>query len=122
MKKHYPLAFFLGFLIPGAGHFYLGRKGLGFFLSLSILSLYGIGLWLGGGILWEEMNPLTVLAYVVKFFNGLPFLLTLRHEITQMLSFSFNEVGTTFILVSGSLNLLVLLNLIETFREYRGGK
>ncbi|MBI1871729.1 MAG: hypothetical protein HYS07_11170 [Chlamydiae bacterium] len=117
MEKSYPFAFFLGYLFPGLGHFYMGKKGLGLFFFFAIVPLYGVGMMLGGGILWEEMNILTVLAYTVKFFNGVPFLLNLLQQLSH--HFSYHEVGTTFILVSGSLNLLLLIHLIDVIREDR---
>lgn len=119
MNRNYPLAFFMAYLIPGWGHFYLGRKMLGLFLFFTVLSIYGIGVFLGGGILWEEMNILTVLAYIVKFFNGIPFLATFFYQAFQNATFYFNDVGTTFILVSGSLNVLIIIHLLDVVKELK---
>ncbi len=116
-KKNPAIAFLLAYLFPGLGHFYMGKKGLGLFLFISIVLTYTIGLSLGGGILWDEMNFLTVLAYVVKFFNGFPFLSTLFYQTFHELSLYFNEMGTTFILISGALNLLVIIHLIELLQK-----
>jgi len=119
MNKNFPLAFLLGYLLPGWGHFYLGKKALGLFFSLTVLSIYGIGVLLRGGVLWDEMNILTVLAYTVKFFNGIPFLVTFFQQIFQKITFYFNDIGTTFILVSGSLNVLIMIHLIDVVRELK---
>lgn len=114
-QKNYPLAFFLAYLIPGLGHYYLGRKGLGLFFFIGVLSVYVIGIGLGGGILWDEMNILTVLAYTVKFFNGIAFLATLLCQLSCM-TFVFNEIGTTYVLVSGALNLLIMIHIFDIIK------
>ena len=117
-NKH--LAFLVGYLIPGMGHFYLGKRMLGSLFCFFVVSLYCIGIAMGGGILWEEMNLLTILAYIVKFFNGLPFLVTILREMYQITAVYFNEIGTTFILVSGTLNLLIMINLLDAIKEKDG--
>jgi hypothetical protein len=120
--KNYPTAFLLSYLIPGWGHFYLGKKKLGLFFCFCVVSVYTIGALLGGGVLWDEMNILTILAYTVKFFNGLPFFVTFIHQIATHANINFNEIGTTFILVSGALNLLIMIHLFDVIREKTEGQ
>ena len=115
--KNYSIAFLLSYLVPGLGHFYLGKRKLGLFLCFCVVSVYTIGALHGGGILWEEMNVLTILAYTVKFFNGIPFFVTFIHQIATHANTHFNEIGTTFILVSGALNLLIMIHLFDVIRE-----
>lgn len=43
------LAALYAWLLPGAGHFYQGRYAKGLLLSLTILTVYFIGFWLGDG-------------------------------------------------------------------------
>jgi hypothetical protein len=43
------LAAFYAWLMPGAGHFYQGRYAKGLLLSLTILTVYFVGFWLGDG-------------------------------------------------------------------------
>lgn len=117
--KSSSFAFLLAYFFPGVGHFYLGKRGLGLFLFIAITTTYTIGLSLGGGILWDEMNVLTVLAYVVKFFNGFPFLATLLYQLFREVPLYFNEIGTTFILISGALNLLSMIHLIDFAHKAR---
>lgn len=54
------LAGFLGWLIPGLGHLYQGRKGKAVLYGVSILSLYLVGFVLGDGkiVLWRWINPM----------------------------------------------------------------
>lgn len=115
--KNGSIAFLLSYFIPGLGHFYMGKKKLGLFFFFCVVSVYTIGALHGGGVLWDEMNILTILAYTVKFFNGLPFFVTFIHQITTHASLHFNEIGTTFILVSGALNLLIMIHLFDVIRE-----
>jgi hypothetical protein len=119
INKNYPLAFIMAYLVPGWGHFYLGKKILGCFLFFAVVSVYGIGVFLGGGILWEEMNVLTVLAYIVKFFNGVPFLSIFFYQLFRDSVLYFNDIGTTFILVSGSLNVLIMIHLLDVIKEIK---
>ena len=48
----------LAWLVPGAGHFYQGRKTKGLLFFVCILSTFGYGLWLGGGrVVYAQWGP-----------------------------------------------------------------
>lgn len=104
-------AVLLGFLVPGAGHFYMGKRGLGISFFTCVTTLFILGWRLGGGILWSEMNILTYLAYFVEFSNGVPFLVLVGAKAVCHQPQYFSEIGATLMLVSGSLNLLILVQL-----------
>ena len=72
-------AAFLAWLVPGLGHIYQGRIGKGILYAVCILSLYGLGFFLGDGkiVYWRWVNPLNspekfTLYYLGQFFVGLP--------------------------------------------------
>jgi hypothetical protein len=73
------LAAFLAWLVPGLGHVYQRRYGKGVLYAVCILSLYGLGYFLGEGkiVYWRWVNPLNnpekfCLYYLGQFFVGLP--------------------------------------------------
>ncbi len=78
LKNRY-LAAFLGWLVPGLGHFYQGRTGKGILYSACILSLFFVGLAMGDWriVYWRWVSPLAdsehfCFSYCGQFFAGLP--------------------------------------------------
>jgi len=111
--KKLAVSVILGFFIPGLGYWYIKEKLKGCVFFISIVSCYFIGYFLAEGIFWYEMNILAVLGTIVTFFNGLPYLITSIHFFSLDHSSAYYEVGKTFMLVSGALNMLTLLFLID---------
>ena len=72
--KDPPLAAFLAWLIPGAGHFYQGRFGKGALLMVCILGTFFFGLYLGQGrVVYASMRPDDRrLPYLCQIGVGLP--------------------------------------------------
>lgn len=112
-RKSVPIGFLLGYLVPGMGHFYLGRVLQGVIFMVCILSAFLFGLWLGGGILWYELTFLSFLGFVVKFFAGLPFFAALMMQSGLDNTSPNYEIGTALMLVAGALNILVLIHLLD---------
>jgi TM2 domain-containing membrane protein YozV len=110
-------SFFLGYMIPGLGHLYLGRVWQGIVFMIPINTCYLLGTLLGGGLIWTETNILNLLGFIVKFFNGLPFLIALSARSGPVNASSYCEIGTAFILISGALNMLVLIHLFDVIKE-----
>ena len=81
--------------------------------------LFSLGWAVGGGVLWDEMNILTVLAYIVNFFNGVVFLVMVVDQLHRDFIIYYHEVGTMLMLISGALNILVILNAYDVYREKR---
>lgn len=120
-KKMISLAFFLGYLVPGLGHWYLGKRLKAVCFFFAIVPCYVVGGLIGGGLYWYEFNFLTLLGYVVKFCNGIPFLIhmLLVREIDN--TATYYEAGTSFMLVAGALNLLILIYLIDECSDKKDG-
>jgi len=106
------LACAAAWLVPGAGHFIVGkgRKALVFFVILS--AMYAIGLALGGRLFpFELPEPLVFLSALAEWAMGLPRLAALVGGFGQgdVVATSY-EYGNTFLIVGGLLNSLVILD------------
>jgi hypothetical protein len=105
----------LAWLVPGAGHLYLGRtaRGLGFLGALGGMFVLGVlmhaQLRLPFPVVFED--PLAVLRSTAQMAIGLPYLLARSlgfapGDVTSPLY----EYGNTFTEVGGLLNVLVILD------------
>jgi Family of unknown function (DUF6677) len=105
----------LAWLVPGAAHLWLGqpRKAVVFFVVLS--GMFAIGLAFGGRLFpFQVSDPLMFLAAAAEWGLGLPRLVSGMAgvgpgEVTAMTY----EYGNTFLMVSGLLNMLVVLNAFD---------
>jgi len=53
-----PFAAFLAWLVPGAGHFYQGRRAKGTLYMVCLLSLWFAGFWIGGAhVVYASRHP-----------------------------------------------------------------
>lgn len=111
-RPHPAMAAVAGWLVPGAGHFVAGQssKALIFFLVLTFMDL--VGLWLGGRLFplqWSE--PLVFLSALAEWSLGLPRLVALIGGFGEgdVVAATY-EYGNTFLIVSGLLNVLVILD------------
>jgi hypothetical protein len=112
-ESHHPLlACAIAWLVPGAGHFMLGRNrsALVFFFVLAFM--YSIGLALGGRLFpFQTSEPLVFLSALAEWAMGLPriaaFVGGFGHGDVIAVGY---EYGNTFLIVSGLLNALVVLD------------
>ncbi len=105
----------MAWVVPGAGHLWLGRlsKGCIFFVALS--AMFSIRLMLEGELFEiEPSQPLVALAALADLGIGLPYF------IAQMFGFGAGRVvattyeyGNSFLIVSGLLNMLVVLDAFD---------
>ncbi len=102
----------VAWLVPGAGHWYLGRRGR----ALAFLGLVAASLALGvalHGNLYRPLpgQPLSYLATLGSMGMGLPyFLLRYLAGYTGEVIAPGYEYGTAFILTAGLMNLLLVLD------------
>jgi hypothetical protein len=106
------VAAILAWLVPGAGHFALGKRQKGGVFLLAIPAMFALGLALSGRIFPIDLSqPLGTLASLAARGQGLPALLAgvlgAGHGVVTAASY---EYGNTFIIVSGLLNMLVALD------------
>jgi hypothetical protein len=102
-------------LVPGAGHLWLGRrqKGIVFLLALPLMFL--TGLWLDGRIFpFELSEPLVALAAASNVGIGLPWFLARMFEAGGgVVTAASYEYGNCFMIVAGLLNSLVILDAFD---------
>jgi hypothetical protein len=109
---HPQLTAFLAWVLPGAGHFYLGDRRRGFALGGLILLCLVLGCRLEGLLMWQTSgSPLLILGTIGSAGAGLPFF---------ALRFLFGyqgdpaaagyEYGASFLLTAGLLNWLLVLD------------
>jgi hypothetical protein len=102
-------------LVPGGAHLWLGRRQKGVVFLIVLPLMFGIGLWLGGRLFpfaWSE--PLVALAAVADVGAGLPYVLSkfAGWGGGTVIAATY-EYGNTFLIVSGLLNFLVMLDAFD---------
>ena len=102
----------MAWLIPGAGHFWMGRRQKAIVFVIALPLMFLIGLSLHGRVFPFEMSePLVGLAAIANLLAGLPWVLTrMLDGGTGMVTAVTSEYGNCFLLVSGLLNFLVILD------------
>ena len=102
----------VSWLVPGAGHLMQGRlqKGLIFLITLPVM--FGIGLWLEGRLApYNFTDPLVGLAALGQTGIGAPkFIASAMGLGKGVVTAGSYEYGNTFLIVSGLLNLLVVID------------
>jgi hypothetical protein len=100
-------------LLPGAGHLYLGRVGKGLVFLGAIGALFVLGVIMDAGLQLHLGfdDPLALLRSVAQMALGVPYFLAraLGFEAGRVTSVT-HEYGNTFTEVGGLLNVLVILD------------
>lgn len=132
--KNEIIAFFMAFLLPGAGHFYAGRRLKGAIFFLVLVSLFSVGVALNGVVFpvtdikafANSLPPYQLiidkwtnyLSYVAHFSNFLPCLAVYASGLDRGdVAARYSEVGTTMVLLAGLLNILLMFNAADCARE-----
>lgn len=104
-------------LVPGAGHMYQGRtrKGLFFLGALGAMFVLGLAMNARLQMYFGLDDPLSVLRSLAQMAIGLPYFLARSlgwgaGEVTS----STHEYGNTFTEVGGLLNILIMLDALDT--------
>jgi hypothetical protein len=105
----------VAWLVPGAGHLWLGRrqKGLTFLVVLPFMFVFGLALQ-GRLFPFAPSEPLVALAAIADVGVGLPNLIArgLGYGAGQVIAITW-EYGNTFTIVAGLLNMLVVLDAFD---------
>ena len=100
--------------MPGLGHLWLGRrKGLIFLVVIP--AMFALGLFLEGRIFPVEFSqPLVALAALANMGVGLPYFLAraMGQGAGTVIAVTY-EYGNTFLIVSGLLNALVVIDAFD---------
>jgi hypothetical protein len=110
----------LAFLVPGLGHFYLGKrnKGLIFLACLLALFLMGVAMESRLQLYLGFEDPLALLFSIAQMAMGAPYFLARSvgygvGDPAAMKAVTY-EYGNTFTAVAGLLNILVILDAFDT--------
>jgi len=98
--------------IPGAGHFWLGRRQKGLIFLIALPVMFSIGLALRGRLFpFDVSDPLVCLAALANVGIGLTYI------VAAALGFGMGDVravtyeyGNAFLIVAGLLNVLVIID------------
>ncbi len=103
----------LGALMPGAGHFYLGRRrrGVVFLAAIVLMFVLGVAMQARLQVYLGLDDPLGSLLSLAQVATGLPYLAAraLGYEVGTPNAVTY-EYGNTFTAVAGLLNILVILD------------
>lgn len=105
----------IAWLVPGAGHLWLRRtrKGLVFLVVLSLM--FATGLWLEGRVFpFEPSQPLVALASIGDLGVGMAYIIARAagYGGGRVVAVTY-EYGNSFLIVSGLLNFLVILDVYD---------
>ncbi len=100
-----------GWLIPGAGHFLVGKWGRGLLLAASILIMFVLGIAMQGKVFSNAHDILEILGFIGDLGNGLLYIgsriLGLGADSVQVTTADY---GTRFIVVAGLLNVIAAVD------------
>lgn len=112
-KRSPVVAMILAWLVPGLGHFYLGRRRTAVAFALIVLLTFLAGLSFQGRLYTiEDGQPLTILATFAVYGAGLLNLVArglLENPGGTILAPTF-EYGCAYLLTAGLMNLLLVLD------------
>ena len=114
------VAFIFAWLIPGAGHLFLGKWKKGLFLFFLLGATYLFGLWIVGfrAVSFDD-NPFY---YVGQYGSGMTFLLahlmaTEKAYPREGIHPSWFDPGLLYVCVVGLLNLVLMMNVLDVKLE-----
>jgi hypothetical protein len=101
--------------IPGAAHFWLGRRQKGAVFLIALVTMFVTGLLLKGRLFpFETSEPLVALAAIANAGMGLPWILAhLMDAGSGVVTAVSYEYGNCFLIVAGLLNFLVVLDAFD---------
>ena len=105
----------VAWIVPGGGHALQGELGKAAALFAALVAMFVIGLAAGGRLFpFEPADPLVFLEAVAEWCIGLPRLVAGLGSMGQgNVEGAAYEYGNTFLIVSGLLNALVILDAVD---------
>ena len=113
------LAVLLAWLVPGAGHVFLNRRGRGIAFLFIVLATVTLGWLLQGELYRGVSHPIETLATLACAGMGLPYFLLVGIGYNGSLDSAGFEYGKAFLLTAGLMNILLML---DTWDIARGEK
>jgi hypothetical protein len=105
----------VAWLVPGAGHLWLGRTQRGIIFLVALPLMFATGLWLQGRLFpFQPSEPLVALAAFADIGIGIPYFVAKAMRIGggNAIAAAY-EYGNAFIIVAGLLNMLVVLDAFD---------
>jgi hypothetical protein len=102
-------------LIPGAGHLWLGRRPKGLTFLITLTAMFAFGLWIEGRLFpFDFSQPLVALSAFGDIGIGIPYFIAkaLNAGGGRVVAITY-EYGNAFIIVAGLLNMLVVLDAFD---------
>ena len=110
---------FLAWVIPGAGHLFLGRRGRALTFFLVVTALFLLGIAIDGGLYTFATSRgswLKLLASSASMGSGLLYFVANRLGVPGDVVSATFEYGSTFTLTAGLMNLLLVLDCYDISR------
>ncbi|HTM04386.1 MAG TPA: DUF6677 family protein [Vicinamibacterales bacterium] len=102
-------------LVPGAGHLWLGRKQKGLTFLVTLTAMFVFGIWIEGRLFpFQFSEPLVALSAFADIGLGLPYFLAkaMSAGAGRVVAITY-EYGNAFIIVAGLLNMLVVFDAFD---------
>ena len=100
-----------GWMVPGAGHFLMGKWIRGALLATSIFAMFALGLAMQGKLYTSAQDPLDMLGVAGDLGSGLLYLFGRMLGLgTQPIQTTVADYGTKFIVVAGLLNIIAAVD------------
>jgi len=100
-----------GWLVPGAGHFLLGKWVRGTLLAISILAMFVLGLAMQGKLYTSTQDIMDLLGVLGDLGSGLLYLVSRGLGLgTQPIQTTVADYGTKFIVVASLLNIIAAVD------------
>ena len=116
MKPRTWIAMALAYLVPGAGHLYLGRRERGIAFFCIVVFMFAIGLAVDGDLYAVTRTGGSLLRLLAAFGSmgaGLLYWIAdLKGVMGDITSITY-EHGTAFIITAGLMNLLLVLDAFD---------
>ena len=105
------LPLIVGWLVPGAGHFLIGKWKRGALLAVSIVCMFALGLAMQGKLYSSAQDVLDMLGLLGDLGNGLLYMVGRGLGLgTAPVMVTTADYGTKFIVVAGLLNVMAAVD------------
>jgi hypothetical protein len=106
-------AMLLALAVPGAGHFYLGRRTVAVAYFCIVVFMFAVGIAVDGDLYTTATSggaALKMLASFASMGAGLLYFIAMAMHVSGQVISSTYEYGSTFTLTAGLMNLLLVLD------------
>lgn len=117
--KPWPMAVLAGWIVPGAGHFVLGRPGRGILLFACVMVSFATGLMMRGPFFQPQGGDLlTTIIYCGGFIahaaTGAPYFIAAAMGYNQVdVAGHVHDYGAKFLVAAGLLNVLAIVDAFD---------